>query len=259
MGSSRLSRLAAVAANTFRETVRERVFYNLLIFALLMTLSGLLMARVSIRQHDKIIKDLGLACMDVFGTAIAIFIGVGLVAKELERRSLHPLLAKPLTRGEFFVGKFLGLAMTLLVNVAAMTAGLYLTLWATASRPDPRLLKGVYAIYLALLLVVAIALLLSTLTSTAMAALVTLGLVVAGRLSDVIGNMRMVAPAVPEWLARTLYYAIPNFRNFDLKDQVAYGDPVPLAALGWLTLYAALYLTVVLGAGAALFRKKDLT
>jgi ABC-type transport system involved in multi-copper enzyme maturation permease subunit len=258
MGSSRLSRLAAVAANTFRETVRERVFYNLLIFALLMTLSGLLMARVSIRQQDKIIKDLGLACMEVFGTAIALFIGVGLVAKELERRSLHPLLAKPLSRGEFFLGRFLGLGMTLLVNVAVMTLGLYLTLWATASRADPRLLKGVYAIYLGLLLVAALAMLLSTLSSTTVAALVTLGLVVAGRLSDVIRNMRVVAPAVPDWLVSALYYAIPNFQNFDLKNQVAYGDPVPLASLGWLTLYAALYLVVVLGVGARVFRSRDL-
>lgn len=258
MGRAGLNRIAAVAANTFRETVRERVFYNLLIFALLMTLSGLLMARISIRQQDKIIKDLGLACMDVFGTVIAIFIGVGLVAKELERRSLHPLLAKPLTRDEFFLGKFLGLGMTLLVNVAVMTLGLYLTLWITASRPDPRLLKGIYAIYLGLLLIVSLAMLFSTLTSTAMAALVSLGLVVAGRFSDVIRNMRVVAPAVPDWLVQGLYYAIPNFRNFDFKDQVAYGDPVPLAVLGWLTVYAVLYMAVVLGVGASVFRSKDL-
>lgn len=258
MGTAGLNRIAAVAANTFRETVRERVFYNLLIFALLMTFSGLLMARVSIRQQDKIIKDLGLACMDVFGTVIAIFIGVGLVAKELERRSLHPLLAKPLTRDEFFLGKFVGLGLTLLVNVAVMGVGLYLTLWATGSRPDPRLLKGIYAIYLGLLLIVSLALLLSTLTSTTMAALVTLGLVVAGRFSDVIRNMRAVAPVVPDWLVQTLYYAIPNFRNFDFKDRVAYGDPVPLAALGWVTLYAVLYIAVVLGAGARAFRSKDL-
>jgi len=258
MGTGGLSRVAAVAANTFRETVRERVFYNLLIFAVLMTLSGLLMARLSIRQQDKIIKDLGLACIDVFGIVIAIFIGVGLVAKELERRSLHPLLAKPLTRDEFFLGKFAGLGMTLLVNVAVMTAGLYLTLWTVESRPDPRMLKGIYALYLGLLLIVSLALLLSTLTSTTMAALVTLCLVVAGRFSDVIRNMRVVAPAVPDWLVQALYYAIPNFRNFDFKDRIAYGDPVPLAALGWVTLYAAVYIGIVLGVGARVFRSKDL-
>ena len=97
-----------MAANTFRETVRERVLYNLVFFAILMTLSGLLLGQLSIRQDEKIIKDIGLAAMDLFGTLIAVFIGVGLVSKEIERRSLYPLLAKPLARGEFFLGKFAG-------------------------------------------------------------------------------------------------------------------------------------------------------
>ena len=109
-----------------------------------MTLSGLLLGQLSIRQDEKIIKDIGLAAMDLFGTLIAIFIGVGLVSKEIERRSLYPLLAKPLTRDEFLLGKFAGLAFTLLVNVAVMAAGLYLTLLATGRRADPGLLKAVF-------------------------------------------------------------------------------------------------------------------
>ncbi len=109
----RLSRTLAVAANTFRETVRERVLYNLVFFAILMTLAGLLLGQLSIRQDEKIIKDIGLAAMDLFGTLIAVFIGTGLVSKEIERRSLYPLLAKPLSRGEFYLGKFAGLAFTL--------------------------------------------------------------------------------------------------------------------------------------------------
>ena len=103
-----LSRTLAVAANTFRETVRERVLYNLVFFAILMTLAGLLLGQLSIRQDEKILKDIGLAAMDLFGTLIAVFIGTGLVSKEIERRSLYPLLAKPLSRGEFFLGKFAG-------------------------------------------------------------------------------------------------------------------------------------------------------
>ena len=258
MGSGRLNRIAAVSANTFRETARERVFYNLLVFASLMILSGLLMARLSIRQHDKIIKDIGLASIDVFGTVIAILIGVGLVSKEIERRSLHPLLAKPLGRGEFFLGKFVGLGMALFVNVAAMAAGLLLTLWASGADPDPGLLRGVYALYLGLLLIVSLAMLFSTLTSTAISALLTLGLVVAGRFSDVIRHMRTVAPAVPEWLVQALYYAIPNFRNFDFKDRVAYGDPVSPVVLCWVTAYALVYIGLILGLGARVFQSKDL-
>jgi len=253
-----MSRLVAVAANTFRETVRERVLYNLVFFAVLMTLSGLLLGQLSIRQDEKILKDIGLASMDLFGTLIAVFIGTGLVSKEIERRSLYPLLAKPLGRGEFFLGKFAGLAFTLLVNLGVMTAGLYLTLVLTGRGADPLLLAAVYPLFLGFLLVVAFAMLFSTLSSSsALAAVFTVGVVVAGRFTDVIRNMREVAPGVPPWVVDLLYAALPNFRNFDFKDRVAYGDAVPPDVLAWVTLYAAAYVAVVLAIGLASFRSRD--
>jgi len=257
MGRGRLSRVVAVAANTFRETVRERVLYNLVFFAILMTFSGLLLGQLSIRQDEKLIKDIGLASMELFGTLIAIFIGVGLVSKEIERRSLYPLLAKPLTRDELFLGKFAGLAFTLLVNVGVMAAGVLLTLFATGRPVDLGLLQAVYPIYLGLLLVVAIAMLFSSVASSALASVFTVGLAVGGRFADVIKNMREVAPGVPTWAVDALYYLLPNFRNFDFKDRVAYGDPVSGAALAWVTLYALLYVSLTLGIGLAAFRSRD--
>jgi ABC-type transport system involved in multi-copper enzyme maturation permease subunit len=253
-----VSRILAVAANTYRETVRERVLYNLVFFALLMTVSGLMMKQLSIRQDERIIKDIGLAAMELFGTLIAVFIGVGLVSKEIERRSLYPLLAKPLDRGEFILGKFAGLGFTLLVNVGVMTAGLYLTLAATRRGFDPNLLKAVYTMYLGLLLVVALALLFSAISSSTLAAVGTVILVVAGHFSDVIRNMRQVAPGTPDWLSRGLYYALPNFRNFDLKSRVVHFDPVPAGDLAWISLYAAAYLAVVLGLALVVFRSREL-
>jgi ABC-type transport system involved in multi-copper enzyme maturation permease subunit len=250
--------LLAVAANTYRETVRERVLYNLVFFAILMTLSGLLLRQLSIRQDEKIIKDVGLASMEIFGTMIAIFIGVGLVGKEIERRSLHPLLAKPLSREAFLLGKFCGLGFTLLVNVAIMTAGLYLTLFATHRHADPRLLKAILPIYVGLLLVVALALLFSTVTSSVLAAVCTVGLVVAGRYSDVIRGMREVTQTAPPWLVGGLYYAIPNLRNFDVKNRVVYGDPVGWGTLAWIGLYGLLYIAIALALAMLAFRRKDL-
>jgi ABC-type transport system involved in multi-copper enzyme maturation permease subunit len=252
-----MSRLLAVAANTFRETVRERVLYNLVFFAVLMTVAGLLLGQLSIRQDEKILKDIGLASMDLFGTLIAVFIGTGLVSKEIERRSLYPLLAKPLGRGEFFLGKFAGLAFTLLVNVAVMAAGLALTLLATGRRPDPALGGAVYPILLGLLLVVAFAMLFSTQTSSALAAVFTVGVVIAGRFADVVRNMREVAPGVPRWVTQALYAVLPNFRNFDFKDRVAYGDAVPAGVLAWVTAYAAVWIAVVLILGLLSFRSRD--
>jgi ABC-type transport system involved in multi-copper enzyme maturation permease subunit len=252
-----LSRILAVAANTFRETVRERVLYNLVFFALIMTASGLLLGQLSIRQDEKVIKDIGLAAMDIFGTLIALFVGVGLVAKEVERRSLYPLLAKPLSREELFLGKFLGLNFTLLVNLGVMTVGLYLTLLVTHRRADPALLKAIYPIFLSLSLVVALAQLFSTVTSTTLAAVCTMALAIAGRYADVIRNMAEVAPAVPSWLIQGIYFALPNFANFDFKNKVAYGDPVPWSHLGWVTAYGCAYVAVVLGVGLVGWRRRD--
>ena len=252
-----LSRTLAVASNTFRETVRERVLYNLVLFAVIMTLSGLLLGQLSIRQDEKIIKDLGLATMEVFGTLIAVFIGVGLVSKEIERRSLFPLLAKPLSRGEFLIGKAAGLALTLLVNLLVMALGLFLTLFLTGRALDWSLLKAVYGIYLGLLLVMLLSMFFSTVTSSVVASICTFALVLAGRYSDVIRDMQLVASSVPRGLTQFLYYVLPNFGNFDFKNAVVYGLPVPMDLLARVTVYAALYSAVVLLAALAAFRSKD--
>jgi ABC-type transport system involved in multi-copper enzyme maturation permease subunit len=252
-----MSRVLAVAANTFRETVRERVLYNLVFFAILMTLAGLLLGQLSIRQDEKILKDIGLAAMDLFGTVIAVFIGTGLVSKEIERRSLYPLLAKPLSRSELYLGKFAGLGFTLLVNVSVMLAGLLLTLAATSRRPDPGLLTAVFPLYLGMLLVVAFAMLFSSVTSATLASVLTVGVVVVGRFADVIRGMREVLPGVPEGLASAVFAVVPNFGNFDFKSRVAYGEAVAAGDLAWVAVYAAAWIAVGLGLGLVAFRSRD--
>jgi ABC-type transport system involved in multi-copper enzyme maturation permease subunit len=254
-----MNRILAVAANTFRESVRERVLYNLVFFALVMMVCGLLMRDLSIRQEGKIIKDVGLAAIELFGMLIALFLGVGLLTKEVERRSLYPLLARPLSRDEFLVGKFAGLMFTLFVNTAVMTAGLFATQWLTSGTVDLGLLKAIYATLLSLVMIVALALLLSSLTSPIVAVAGTIGLIVAGRLSDVVKNAKQVLPDLPTWLVTAVYHVLPNFRSFDLKAAVVYGDPLPMAQLGWLTAYAATYSAVVLLLAAAAFRRRELT
>jgi ABC-type transport system involved in multi-copper enzyme maturation permease subunit len=251
-----LSRVAAVAANTFRETVRERVLYNLVFFALLATVwtprrqpldpPGREGHQGPQARRDGPVRHPHRRLHQSRPRG-----------KEIERRSLFPLLAKPLTRDEFYLGKFAGLVFTLLVNLSVMTAGLYLTLLATGRGLDPELMTAVFPILLGLVMVVAFAMLFSTLTSSALASVFTVGVVLAGRFSDVVRNMREVAPSVPTWLIDLLYVGMPNFRNFDFKDRVVYGEAVPAGVLGWVTLYAAAYVGIVLVLGVASFRRRD--
>jgi ABC-type transport system involved in multi-copper enzyme maturation permease subunit len=258
MGS--IERMVAVARNTYRETVRERVLYNLVFFAVLMMLSGLLLNQLSIRQDEKILKDLGLAAMDLFGTVIAVFVGVGLVSKEIERRSLHPILAKPMARHEFLLGKLLGLAFTLLVNIAAMTVGLFATLFLSGRGTEAALLKAVYLIYVGLLVTVSVALLFSSVTTSALAAvLCSIGAVVAGRYSDILRNAGTLAEGGLGWLGTVLYYVLPNWSYFDVKRRVVYHDPVPAALLVWSTGYAVAYVVVAMSLALLAFRRRDLT
>src|SRR5262247_3978997 len=126
-----------VAVNVFKESVRDKVLYNLVVFAVLLMSSSYLIGELTAGQDVKIIKDLGLAAISVFGLLIAVFIGIGLVWKEVERRSIYSLLTKPMRRSQFVVGKYAGLALTLAVNVAMMTVAFYLVLIVLNWLADP--------------------------------------------------------------------------------------------------------------------------
>ena len=177
-----------IALNVYRESVRDRVPYNLVLFAVLLIGSSYLLAQLTAGQDVKIIKDLGLAATSIFGLFISIFIGIGLVSKEVERRSIYTILSKPISRPQFVIGKYAGLVLTLAVNVAVMTAALYGVLaymtWIEspdfkaawdAPGTDPALLKAVFLIFIELMLVTAIALFFSTFSSPILSAALTFG------------------------------------------------------------------------------------
>ncbi|HMH80234.1 MAG TPA: ABC transporter permease subunit, partial [Candidatus Acidoferrum sp.] len=152
-----MSRVLIVARNTFREAVRDRVLYNLVFFALLMIASAVIVGQVSMDIETIVMVSLGLSAISLIGLLIAVFTGVGLVAKEIDKRTLHAVLARPLRRWEFLLGKFTGLVLTLTVNTAAMAAGLFLAMWSVKHslvRGDAVALVAVYFILLKLMLVV---------------------------------------------------------------------------------------------------------
>src|SRR5262249_2168760 len=128
---------AAIAANVFRESIRDKVLYNLVAFAILLIGVSYLLGQLTAGQDVKIIKDLGLSATPVFGLFIAVFIGIGLVSKEVERRSVYSLLPKPITRYQLVLGKYVGLALTLTVNIAVMAVALYAVLFYMKSGIDP--------------------------------------------------------------------------------------------------------------------------
>ncbi len=262
-----MGRILAIGRNTFRENIRDKVLYNLILFALIMILSSVALGQLTLGHEQKVIVDLGLTAMSVFGTLIAIFIGISLVYKELERRTVYTLLAKPVHRWEFILGKYLGLLFTLLVNVLVMTlflAGTFLYYSGTGLRQVGHLLPAAYLIFLSLALTTALALVFSTFSTPALSALFTLFLWVIGHFNaDLVTFGELTGSRTARSVTHFLYYALPNFSNFTTVDSrnviqsAAYYQPLGAAALAWTTLYCLLYCTALAAIAVAVFTRRD--
>lgn len=263
--------IGQIALSVFKESVRDRVPYNLVLFAILMMGASYLLGQLTAGQDLKIIKDLGLAAMSLFGLFIAVFIGIGLVSKEVERRSIYSLLAKPISRPQLIVGKYAGLVLTLTVNLSVMAVALYGVLgymsWMEseefkrsweAPAMDPALLVAMYLILLSLMLVTAVALLFSTFSSPLLSAAMTLGVYVAGHFSQDLLNLdTVVEPGVTTTVGRLLYYVLPNLGAFDVKARVVHGLPVPLGEVVWDTGYGLVYIAALVLLSIAIFMRRD--
>ena len=266
-----MSNAGVVAVAVFRESVRDKVFYNLVLFALLLVGASILIGQLTAGQDVKIIKDLGLSATSIFGVFIAVFVGISLVSKEVDRRSVYPLLAKPISRGGFIVGKYAGLLLTLLVNTIVMTVALYAVLFFLArgvpanvqkawDAPalDPNLLKAIALIYVEVAVVTAVALFFSSYSSPMLSAIFTLGIYVAGQFGADLKhfNETVNAPAAAV-VAKVAYYILPDFSKFDVKLAVVHGLPVGATYMASAALYALVYIAALLFGASAIFARRD--
>jgi len=251
--------------------VRDKVLYNLVLFAIVLMAASYLIGQLTAGQDVKIIKDLGLAATSVFGLFIAVFIGIGLVSKEVDRRSIYSLLAKPIERHHLVIGKYAGLVLTLAVNLAVMAAALYAVLaymqWTAPplaaagwERPalDPILLKAFVLTFCELAIVTAIALFFSTFSTPMLSAAFTFGLFIAGRFSADLRNFNQVVDSpIANALTTGLYWVLPNLAPFDVRAQVVHGSPVSASYIALSAGYAALYIAALVVAATAVFARRD--
>jgi ABC-type transport system involved in multi-copper enzyme maturation permease subunit len=264
--------IGLVALHVFRDSVRDKVLYAIVVFAVLLIAASYLIGQLTGGQDLKVIKDLGLAAMSLFGLFIAVFIGIGLIAREIDRRSIYGILAKPVKRHEFIIGKYVGLVGTLLVNLAVMTVAYYSVLaymgWTLppnvvkalpGSPTDPRLLLAIAMIACELSLVTAVALFWSTFSSSALiSAAFTIGLYVAGQFgSDLRSLDQIVDSPAAAAVGRGLYYVLPNFAAFDIKAQVVHALPIDAGAVALTAGYGLVYITLLLVASVMIFARRD--
>ena len=252
-------RILTIARNTFREAVRDRVLYNLVLFVLLITVSAIFLGELTAGQEARTIVDFGLGAMLVFGAFISIFVGVSLVSKEIERRTVFAIFSKPVSRSEFIIGKYLGLCLTLLVNVLMMGAGVSLAILYVGGGSLAITIWGAIAlIFLELAILTAVAILFSSFSSPALSALLTFFIFIIGNFTQSLRDF--AANLGSEFTKRffdALYYLLPNLSFYSFRVNAAHGDVPPLNLLGGAFLYAVVYIAVLLYITVFIFNRRN--
>lgn len=257
-----IERLSAIAYNTFREAIRDRVLYNLILFALLIVGSSLLVGQISIEIDRIVLINLGLTAISLFGIVIAIFIGIGLVSKEIEKRTLYTVLAaRPVRRWEFITGKFLGLVMTLTVNALLMSVGFFAAVLFVShglGHGDLQLLTAIYFILLQFVMITALALLFSTFSTPIFSSIFAFSIFAVGTFAEDLRGFAGMATGPTQWAMTAAAYLVPNFASLNVISQVAHNVAIQPKLILLNSLYVFVYTAVVLTASVWIFERRNL-
>ncbi|MUL37753.1 ABC transporter permease [Gloeocapsopsis dulcis] len=254
-------RILVIATNVFREVVRDRILYIIGLYALILAVAIWFLPQLAATTEDKIFLDLGLAAMSLLGLIVAIFVGTGLINKEIEKRTVLVLISKPISRGEFIAGKHLGLSAVLGVLIAAMTA-LYLGFLQLGNIPYPlgSIILAVLFLFLQLSLITAVAIAFGVFTSSVLATLLSFGIYLMGNFTqDLVTLGRLSESANIQRMTQGLYLFLPNLSRLDLKNLAVYGAdvlPHPLTLIA-NAVYGLLYTGLLLAIAILIFSRRQ--
>ena len=251
--------IRAIAANTFREAIRDRILYLFLGFSIVLVVGSKLFGMLTVGDEAKIIKDLGLAAIQIFSMLIAVMMSLLLISREVDSRTVFNILAKPVRRWQFLLGKYFGLVAVVAANLGLMTGVLVLVVWVYEHEFDPMLVFAAAMTMLEMLVLAAFATLFAVLTRPILGSLMTLSVFVVGHMSQ---DLWMLTRQLPGAFARsviaTVYYVLPNLERFDFRTEVVHDLAIPVSAVGWACLYALAFVALALFLANLRFRRKDL-
>jgi ABC-type transport system involved in multi-copper enzyme maturation permease subunit len=250
--------IRAIALNTFKEAVRDRILYLIAFFGAGAIVFSRVLALLTVGDRLKIIKDVGLASISLFGTLMAVLIGTGLVYKEIDKKTIFTLLSKPIGRGVFLVGKFAGLVLTLAVMIGLMSLLFLVVLFFHSFRFEAALLVALLFIFVELVLITAVAIFFSCFSTPILSSIFTLSFYLIGHTSwGLKALIKKIPPGVGRTLAKGLFLLLPDLEALNFKTEVVHGIAIPAAALVHGVLYAACYAALVLALAVLVFRKRD--
>ncbi len=251
-------KIGAIAGITFKEAKRDRVLYLLLFFGLASIILARVLAMLTVGDKVKIIKDVGLASIGVFGVLMAVLIGTSLVYKEIDKKTIFTLLSKPIHRAQFILGKFLGLIITLFIMTASMALIFLAVVFVYTHAIDWKLLIAISFIFLELVLITAVAIMFSTFSTPILSSIFSLAFYLIGHLSWGLELLiRKTTGTVARGFLRFLYVVLPDLENFNFKTEVVHDLPIPPQIFGWSLLYGIFYTAFVLGLAILIFRRRD--
>ena len=258
MGISIL-RIWAIAANGFREVIRDRILYFIGFFALLMSFAWRLLPEIAVGTHQKIFLDLGLAAIGLLGVIVAVFVGTGLINKEIDKRTILVLIPKPLSRAEFILGKHLGLSGVLVVMLGVMLVIYLLMLLGmkVSFQPLP-LIVSVFYLGLELILIAAVAIAFGVFTSSILATLMTFGVYLMGHISKDLIQLGIISKN-PNILAITknIYLILPDLERLNFRNEAVYGLLPSADVLIANALYSLVYTGLLLGISILIFSRRQ--
>lgn len=253
-----MNRIVTVAANTFRESIRDKVLYVLLFFAATTIFGSKVLGWISIGQDIKIIKDICLAAMSIFGALIAIFVGANLVYKEIDKKTLYTILSQPLHRHEFMLGKYVGLLGIIAVSILVMTATSSVFILLMGGTVGIIWFQAILLIFWKLMLITAFAILLSALVSPILGAIIVFSLYVAGHATEV---LKALPPqfdgTFSKHILETAYYVIPNLNAFNLQSEAANNVPVASGYLLFSLAYGLAWTFMLIILACLAFERRD--
>jgi len=251
-------KIGAIAGITFKEAKRDRILYLLFFFAAVAILASRVLAILTVGDRVKIIKDVGLASISLFGVLMAVLIGTSLVYKEIDKKTIFTLLSKPLHRAEFILGKFLGLVLTLLVMTAGMGLIFLAIVYLNTFRFEGAMVVAIAYIFLELVLITAVAILFSSFSTPILSSIFSLAFYLIGHLSWGLELLikRMHAGA-GRTAAQALYLLLPDLENFNFRTEVVHGLTIPAGLHIYAVLYGLCYTAFILGLAILIFRRRD--
>ncbi|MDB9487496.1 ABC transporter permease subunit [Dolichospermum circinale CS-537/01] len=254
-------RTVAMAKNVFQEVIRDRILYIIPLYALILAIAFRAIPEFTATSSDKIFLDFGLATMNIIGLIVAIFIGTGLVNKEIEKRTILVLIAKPISRSEFIASKYLGLSAIIAVLVVIMTM-IYLGFLQICkiSYPMTSIFLATLFMFFQLCLITAVAITLGVFTSSLIATALTYAVYLMGNITqDLLALGKLSSNPTMERITQSLYLILPDLSRLDLKNDAVYGlqalpDTITLIINA---VYGLLYSFMLLAFAILIFLRRE--